>query len=175
MTTTDTHVNDLAKEVRLPAKGTLSRTLFGDGRLKAALFDFAWGVELSPSARSIRPPNGASHPTPLHVSESLRGVYPGTARGGFETPELRLDKDHDVRIFVGQFLLGQPEARFCLSRRRIAICCISVVLGGAQVVTPLVCQYSQLLMVGNGVHKQNSLPYNTPPPRPGEPSKGRAF
>jgi quercetin dioxygenase-like cupin family protein len=47
MTTTYTHFSDLAKEARPPDKGTLSRTLFNDGRLKVVLFGFAQGEELS--------------------------------------------------------------------------------------------------------------------------------
>jgi quercetin dioxygenase-like cupin family protein len=47
MTTTYTHFSDLAQEVRPPDKGTLSRTLFNDGRLKVVLFGFAQGEELS--------------------------------------------------------------------------------------------------------------------------------
>jgi hypothetical protein len=112
----ESHSGDLAKEVQPPDKGVLSRTLFNDGRLKAVLFGFDRGEELSPSTRSISPPNGASHQPLLNVSESLRVVYPGTVRGSFETPGLRLDEDHDVRILMGQFLLGQLEARFSLFR-----------------------------------------------------------
>jgi quercetin dioxygenase-like cupin family protein len=47
MTTTYTHISDLAKEVQPPDKGTLSRTLFSDDRLKAVAFGFAQGEELS--------------------------------------------------------------------------------------------------------------------------------
>jgi quercetin dioxygenase-like cupin family protein len=39
--------HDLAKEVQPPDKGILSRTLFSDDRLKAVLFGFAQGEELS--------------------------------------------------------------------------------------------------------------------------------
>ena len=42
-----THINDLAKEVQPPDKGILSRTVFNDDRLKAVLFGFAKGEELS--------------------------------------------------------------------------------------------------------------------------------
>ncbi len=38
---------DLAKEIEPPADGTLSRTVFQDERLKAVLFGFAAGQELS--------------------------------------------------------------------------------------------------------------------------------
>jgi quercetin dioxygenase-like cupin family protein len=47
MATTYTHFNDLGKEVRPPDKGILSRTLSSDDRLKAVLFGFAQGEELS--------------------------------------------------------------------------------------------------------------------------------
>jgi quercetin dioxygenase-like cupin family protein len=38
---------DLVKEIEPPADGTLSRTVFQDERLKAVLFGFAAGQELS--------------------------------------------------------------------------------------------------------------------------------
>jgi hypothetical protein len=41
MTTTYTHVNDLANEVRPPGKGILSRTLCNDDRLKLLPFGLA--------------------------------------------------------------------------------------------------------------------------------------
>ncbi|HEY1379953.1 MAG TPA: cupin domain-containing protein [Gemmataceae bacterium] len=44
---------DLAREVAPPADGTLSRTLFQDAKLKAVLFGFAAGQELSEHAASI--------------------------------------------------------------------------------------------------------------------------
>ncbi len=47
------YVADLAREVTPPADGTLSRTLFQDARLKAVLFGFAAGQELSEHAASI--------------------------------------------------------------------------------------------------------------------------
>jgi quercetin dioxygenase-like cupin family protein len=42
-----THLADLLREVELPADGTLSRTVHQDERLKAVLFGFAAGQELS--------------------------------------------------------------------------------------------------------------------------------
>lgn len=42
-----THLADLAKAIEPPADGTLSRTLYQDERLKAVLFGFAAGQELS--------------------------------------------------------------------------------------------------------------------------------
>jgi quercetin dioxygenase-like cupin family protein len=53
MTTTYTHFSDLAKEVRPPDKGILSRTLFNDDRLKAVGFGFAQGEELSEHTASM--------------------------------------------------------------------------------------------------------------------------
>lgn len=47
MTTAYTHILDLAKEAEPPADGILSRTLFNDDRLKAVIFGFAQGEELS--------------------------------------------------------------------------------------------------------------------------------
>jgi quercetin dioxygenase-like cupin family protein len=48
-----THFLDLAKEVQPPDKGILSRTLFSDDRLKAVLFGFAQGEELSEHTASM--------------------------------------------------------------------------------------------------------------------------
>ena len=53
MTTSYTHFSALATEVRPPDKGILSRTLFGDDRLKAVLFGFAQGEELSEHTASM--------------------------------------------------------------------------------------------------------------------------
>jgi quercetin dioxygenase-like cupin family protein len=53
MTTTYTHFSELAKEVQPPDKGILSRTLFNDDRLKAVLFAFAQGEELSEHTASM--------------------------------------------------------------------------------------------------------------------------
>jgi quercetin dioxygenase-like cupin family protein len=44
---------DLAKEVQPPDKGILSRTLFNDDRLKAVLFGFGQGDELSEHTASM--------------------------------------------------------------------------------------------------------------------------
>jgi quercetin dioxygenase-like cupin family protein len=48
-----THFKDLAREVQPPDKGILSRTLFNDDRLKAVLFAFAAGEELSEHTASV--------------------------------------------------------------------------------------------------------------------------
>src|SRR3954447_2967701 len=47
MTTTYTHILDLAREVKPPADGILSRTVFQDDRLRAVVFGFGKGQELS--------------------------------------------------------------------------------------------------------------------------------
>ena len=47
MTKPYTHLADLLREVEPPPDGTLSRTLHQDERLKAVLFGFAAGQELS--------------------------------------------------------------------------------------------------------------------------------
>ena len=47
MTATDTHILDLAKEAEPPADGILSRAVFQDDRIKAVIFGFAPGQELS--------------------------------------------------------------------------------------------------------------------------------
>jgi quercetin dioxygenase-like cupin family protein len=49
----ETHINELARDVQPPAKGILSRTLFNDDRLKAVLFGFAQGEELSEHTASM--------------------------------------------------------------------------------------------------------------------------
>jgi quercetin dioxygenase-like cupin family protein len=48
-----THINDLAKEVQPPDKGILSRTLYNDDRLKAVIFGFGQGEELSEHTASM--------------------------------------------------------------------------------------------------------------------------
>jgi quercetin dioxygenase-like cupin family protein len=47
MTTPYTHILDLAREAEPPADGILSRTVFQDDRIKAVLFAFGQGQELS--------------------------------------------------------------------------------------------------------------------------------
>jgi quercetin dioxygenase-like cupin family protein len=47
MTTTYTHVLDLAREAEPPANGILSRTVFPHDRVKAAVFGSGQGEELS--------------------------------------------------------------------------------------------------------------------------------
>lgn len=48
-----THINDLAQEAQPPEKGILSRTLFNDDRVKAVIFGFAQGEELSEHTASM--------------------------------------------------------------------------------------------------------------------------
>ena len=48
-----THFLDLAKEAELPKDGILSRTLFNDDQVKAVLFAFAEGEELSEHSAMI--------------------------------------------------------------------------------------------------------------------------
>lgn len=45
--TTYTHILDLAKEAEPPADGILSRTVLQDDKIKAVVFDFGQGQELS--------------------------------------------------------------------------------------------------------------------------------
>jgi len=45
--TTYTHILDLVKEAEPPADGILSRTVFQDDRIKAVMFGFGQGEELS--------------------------------------------------------------------------------------------------------------------------------
>ena len=47
------HINDLAKEAQPPDKGILSRTLFNDEKVKAVIFGFAQGEELSEHTASM--------------------------------------------------------------------------------------------------------------------------
>ena len=47
MTTTYTHILDLAKEAEPPADGILSRTIFQDDQVKAVVFGFGQGQEFS--------------------------------------------------------------------------------------------------------------------------------
>ena len=47
MTTTYTHILDLAKEAEPPTDGLLSHTVFQDDRIKAVVFGFGQGQELS--------------------------------------------------------------------------------------------------------------------------------
>ena len=48
-----THIIDLAKEVEPPADGILTRTLFNDDDVKAVIFGFGKGEELSEHTASM--------------------------------------------------------------------------------------------------------------------------
>jgi quercetin dioxygenase-like cupin family protein len=65
-------ISDLAQEVQPPDKGILSRTLFNDDRLKAVLFGFAQGEELSEHT--------ASMPAVLHFLQGEATVTLGDDR-----------------------------------------------------------------------------------------------
>ena len=49
----ETHFGDLEQGIQPPDKGILSRTLFSDDRLKAVLFGFGQGEELSEHTASM--------------------------------------------------------------------------------------------------------------------------
>jgi quercetin dioxygenase-like cupin family protein len=51
--TSYTHINDLANEAPPPEKGILSRTLYNDDGMKAVIFGFAQGEELSEHTASM--------------------------------------------------------------------------------------------------------------------------
>ena len=53
MSASYTHIVDLAKEVEPPIGGIISRTLFNDDRLKAVVFGFGTGQELSEHTASM--------------------------------------------------------------------------------------------------------------------------
>lgn len=53
MTQAYTHILNLANEVQPPDKGILSRTIYNDERVKAVLFGFAQGEELSEHTASM--------------------------------------------------------------------------------------------------------------------------
>ena len=53
MTNNYTYIIDLAKEAEPPADGILSRTLFNDDHVKAVIFGFGQGEELSEHTASM--------------------------------------------------------------------------------------------------------------------------
>jgi quercetin dioxygenase-like cupin family protein len=53
MKTPYTHISDLVKEAQPPEKGILSRTLYNDERVKAVIFGFGQGEELSEHTASM--------------------------------------------------------------------------------------------------------------------------
>lgn len=48
-----THLADLAKEVNIPQDGIISRTLYSDEQVKAVIFGFSEGQELSEHTASV--------------------------------------------------------------------------------------------------------------------------
>ena len=58
-----THINDLATEAQPPEQGILSRTLHNDENMKAVIFGFAQGEELSEHTASMPAilPTGQRH------------------------------------------------------------------------------------------------------------------
>ncbi len=73
-----THIVDLAKEAEPPDKGILSRKLFDDDHVKAIIFGFAQGEELSEHTASL--------PAILHFLEGE-----ATVTLGDDTVEARRD------------------------------------------------------------------------------------
>jgi quercetin dioxygenase-like cupin family protein len=61
MTTPYTHITDIARRATPPADGILSRTLYDDAKVKAVVFGFGAGQELSEHT--------ASMPAIIHVLE----------------------------------------------------------------------------------------------------------
>jgi len=53
MSSNFTHIVDLAKEVEPPEDGILTRTLFNDAHVKAVIFGFGQGEELSEHTASM--------------------------------------------------------------------------------------------------------------------------
>lgn len=72
MTTPYTYFADLAREAEPPARGILSRTIHADDRLKAVLFGFAAGEELSEHTAAV--------PAVLHVIRGEATVTLGADR-----------------------------------------------------------------------------------------------
>jgi quercetin dioxygenase-like cupin family protein len=70
MTASYTLLNDVCREIEVPADGTLSRTIHQDDRLKAVLFAFSAGQELSEHT--------ASTPAIMHFlsGEAVVGLGP---------------------------------------------------------------------------------------------------
>jgi quercetin dioxygenase-like cupin family protein len=74
MTSPYTLINELSCQVEMPADGTLSRTIHQDDRLKAVLFAFSAGQELSEHT--------ASTPAVMHFlsGEAEVGLGPDTVK-----------------------------------------------------------------------------------------------
>src|ERR1019366_6686817 len=68
--TTYTHISDLAKEAQPPEKGILSRTIFNDEKVKAVIFGFGQGEELSEPTASM-PATEIGDVSAVELSEHL--------------------------------------------------------------------------------------------------------
>ena len=97
MTTTYTHILDLAKEAEPPADGILSRTVFQNDRVKAVIFGFGQGQELSEHTAAnpamlffvkgeARVGLGDDIPVHAPTSAGLTGTHSGSARRISPTP-----------------------------------------------------------------------------------------
>jgi quercetin dioxygenase-like cupin family protein len=67
-----TFLADLRAEIEIPRHGILSRTLFSDERLKAVIFGFDVGQELSPHTAAV--------PAVIHILEGRAEVSLGDDR-----------------------------------------------------------------------------------------------
>ena len=102
-----THVADLVKSMEPPSDGTLSRTIYQDDRLKAVLFGFSAGQELSEHT--------ASTPAVLHFLEGESLVTVGddavTAKTGtwiHMPPQMRHSIRTKTPTIMLLLLLKQP-------------------------------------------------------------------
>jgi quercetin dioxygenase-like cupin family protein len=79
MTSPYTLIDDISRQVDVPADGTLSRTIHQDERLKAVLFAFSAGQELSEHT--------ASTPAVMHFlsGEAEVGLGPDTVKAASGT------------------------------------------------------------------------------------------
>lgn len=79
MTTTFTHVLDLAKEVEPPVDGIVSRVIFQDDSIKGVVFGFGAGQELSEHT-AAKPAMlfFVSGEATVGLSDTLRSAKPGT-------------------------------------------------------------------------------------------------
>ena len=89
--TTYTHISDLAKETQPPETGILGRTIFNDETVKAVIFGFGQGEELSEHT--------ASMPAVLHF---LQGET--TVGLGDDKHETRAGKQEGRRSQILNFL-----------------------------------------------------------------------
>jgi quercetin dioxygenase-like cupin family protein len=94
---------DLAAEVVPPTDGTLSRTIFQDGRLKAVLFAFSAGQELSEHT--------ASTPAIMHFLNGEAQVTVG---------------DHRVSANAGTWVHMQPNLKHSIRANTAVIMLLSL-------------------------------------------------